>query len=108
MNIRSIKNSIRWKIVLIYCILVFIATTIVGVFLMSRMEEYYINSARTNMRKLVEESSLTDLPKKYRRALMRGRRGFLRKFLSWTRLFISLRRAMRAAARALWIFSTAI
>ena len=59
MNIRSIKNSIRWKIVLIYCILVFIATTIVGVFLMSRMEEYYINSARTNMRKLVEESSLT-------------------------------------------------
>ena len=60
MNIHGIKNSIRWKIVLIYCILVFIATTIVGVFLLSRMEEYYINSARTNMTKIVEESNLAE------------------------------------------------
>ena len=47
------RSSIRWKIVLIYCILVFIATTIVGVFLMSSMEEYYINSAKNNMQNTV-------------------------------------------------------
>lgn len=59
MNIYGRKySSIRWKIVLIYCILVFIATTIVGVFLMSRMEEYYIDSARNNMERTVRGGTL--------------------------------------------------
>ncbi len=52
------RSSIRWKIVLIYCILVFIATTIVGVFLMSSMEEYYINSAKNNMQNTVRGGTL--------------------------------------------------
>lgn len=51
-------SSIRFKIILIYCMLVFIATTIIGVFLMSQMENYYIDSIRTNMEKTASESGL--------------------------------------------------
>lgn len=59
MNVRARgRRSIRYKIVLIYCLLVFIATTIIGVFLMSQMEDYYINSVRTNMKNTVEEGTL--------------------------------------------------
>lgn len=59
MNIRGRGHrSIRFKIVLIYCLLVFIATTIIGVFLVSQMEDYYINSVRTNMKNTVEEGTL--------------------------------------------------
>lgn len=44
-------SSIRWKIVFIYFLLVFIATTIIGVFIMSQLEAYYINSIRDNILK---------------------------------------------------------
>ena len=45
-------SSIRWKIVFIYFLLVFIATTIIGVFIMSQLEAYYKDSIRDDIRKL--------------------------------------------------------
>ncbi|MDD2189752.1 MAG: ATP-binding protein [Eubacteriales bacterium] len=51
-------SGIRWKIVFIYFLLVFIATTIIGVFIMSQLEAYYKNSIRNNMSDLVLESTL--------------------------------------------------
>ncbi|QHI72212.1 cell wall metabolism sensor histidine kinase WalK [Aminipila terrae] len=46
MNLRKFSHSMRWKLVLIYCLLVFIATTIIGVLIMSRLETYYIDSTK--------------------------------------------------------------
>ncbi len=51
-------TSIRGRIVLIYCLLVFIATTIIGVFIMSQLEAYYINSTKDNLSQAVQEGSL--------------------------------------------------
>lgn len=51
-------SSIRGRIVLIYCLLVFIATTIIGVFIMSQLESYYLNSTKENLTQAVEEGSL--------------------------------------------------
>lgn len=48
-------SSIRWKLVFIYFLLVFIATTIIGVFIMSQLEAYYKDSIRDNMTKMVGE-----------------------------------------------------
>ncbi len=52
-------SSIRWKIVFIYFLLVFIATTIIGVFIMSQLEAYYIDSIRSNISKTVEGTLLS-------------------------------------------------
>lgn len=51
-------SSMRWKIVFIYFLLVFIATTIIGVFIMSQLEAYYKNSIRENITGTVEKSTL--------------------------------------------------
>ncbi len=51
-------SSIRWKIVFIYFLLVFIATTIIGVFIMSQLEAYYKDSVQDNIRKSVESVTL--------------------------------------------------
>jgi len=48
-------SSIRWKIVFIYFLLVFIATTIIGVFIMSQLEAYYKDSIRANITKMVQD-----------------------------------------------------
>lgn len=48
-------SSIRWKIVFIYFLLVFIATTIIGVFIMSQLEAYYKDSIRSNITKMVKD-----------------------------------------------------
>lgn len=62
MNIRAkTYSSIRAKIILIYCMLVFIATTIMGVFLIGQMEAYYIDSIRNNMRKNAADGGLIDI-----------------------------------------------
>lgn len=47
-------SSIRWRIVFIYFLLVFIATTIIGVFIMSQLEAYYKDSIRGNITKTVQ------------------------------------------------------
>ena len=51
-------SSIRWKIVFIYFLLVFIATTIIGVFIMNQLDAYYKNSIRDNINKMVNKSTL--------------------------------------------------
>jgi len=53
--------NLRWKIVLIYCLLVFIAITITGVFIMSSLEDYYISSLRGNLTKTVQGGTLSSL-----------------------------------------------
>lgn len=51
-------SSIRWKIVFIYFLLVFIATTIIGVFIMSQLEAYYKDSIRKNITDTIQEGTL--------------------------------------------------
>jgi two-component system sensor histidine kinase VicK len=51
-------SSIRWRIVFIYFLLVFIATTIIGVFIMSQLEAYYQNSVRSRITDTVREGTL--------------------------------------------------
>ncbi len=55
----KLGRSIRWKLVLVYVLLVFIATTIIGVFLTSQLEKYYTNSIRQNIENTVNEGALT-------------------------------------------------
>lgn len=55
---RSAHSSVRWRIVLIYFMLVFIAMTIVSVFLIERIETYQINALRDNISNTVSGSNL--------------------------------------------------
>lgn len=55
----KLGRSIRWKLVLVYVLLVFIATTIIGVFLTSQLEKYYTNSIRQDIKNTVNEGALT-------------------------------------------------
>ncbi|MGI6727122.1 MAG: ATP-binding protein [Anaerovoracaceae bacterium] len=59
MIIKNRLNSIRWRIVLIYFLLVFIAMTITGVFIMSELEAYQMESIRNNFTKIVKENILS-------------------------------------------------
>lgn len=58
MKVKKRWSSIRWKIVFIYFLLVFIATTIIGVFIMSQLESYYKNSISSNITDTVQEGTL--------------------------------------------------
>ena len=58
---KGLTIPLRWKIVLLYCLLVFIAITIIGVFIMSNLEDYYINSARVDLTKTVQGGTLISL-----------------------------------------------
>ncbi|MCQ2565949.1 MAG: cell wall metabolism sensor histidine kinase WalK [Clostridia bacterium] len=51
-------SSVRWRIVLVYFLLVFIAMTIVSVFLMGRIEDYQLDSLTENITNTVNESNL--------------------------------------------------
>lgn len=51
-------NSIRWRIVLIYFLLVFIAMTIIGVVIMNQLEDYQMQSVEKNLTKIVKESMI--------------------------------------------------
>ncbi len=53
-------SSVQWRIVLIYFMLVFIAMTIVSVFLLDRIEVYQLASLRDNIKNTVSESNLLD------------------------------------------------
>lgn len=61
MNVRQFGRSMRWKLVLIYCLLVFIATTIIGVLIMSKLENYYIDSTKANLQKTLQEGLISSL-----------------------------------------------
>ncbi len=52
-------SSIRFRIVLIYFLLVFIAMTIIGVFMMSQLESYQMELIRSNFTKAVQESVIS-------------------------------------------------
>ena len=58
---KRLSFTLRWKIVLIYCLLVFIAITILGVLSMRSFENYYINSVRTNLTNMVQGGTLVSL-----------------------------------------------
>jgi len=58
---KTFNIAIRWKIVMIYCLLVFIAITIIGVSIMRNFEDYYINSVRSNLTNTVQGSTLVSL-----------------------------------------------
>ena len=58
---KGLTFTIRWKIVLIYCLLVFVAITIIGVFIMGNLEKYYINSVRVNLTNTVSGGTLVSL-----------------------------------------------
>ncbi len=49
-------SSIRFRIVLIYFLLVFIAMTVIGVFIMNELEDYQMELIRSNFTKTVQES----------------------------------------------------
>ena len=49
-------SSIRFRIVLIYFLLVFIAMTVIGVFIMNELEDYQMELIRSNFTKIVQES----------------------------------------------------
>ena len=59
MILKKSWKSIRWRIVLIYFLLVFIAMTIAGVFIMSELEAYQMESTRSNFTKIVQENILS-------------------------------------------------
>jgi two-component system sensor histidine kinase VicK len=58
MSIQKKSRGIRLRIVLIYCLLVFIATTIIGVFIMSETEEYLRGTVGDNMKNSLQEGTL--------------------------------------------------
>ena len=60
---RKLWNSIRWKIVFIYFLLVFIAMTIIGVFILNQLESYYMNSVRKDFTKVVADGILVSFNK---------------------------------------------
>lgn len=56
MFLRKIWSTIRFRIVLIYFLLVFIAMTVIGVFMMSQLEAYQMDLIRDNFTRIVQES----------------------------------------------------
>ena len=47
-------SSIKWKFILVYFLLVFIAMAIVGIFIVGRLEDQQIDSATNNMEQHVK------------------------------------------------------
>ena len=48
------KNSIKWRIIVTYLIIVFIAMTISGVFITNKLESYQLDSIQTKSQKTAE------------------------------------------------------
>lgn len=67
------SKSIRWKIVIIYCLLVFVAMAMVGVFLISRLDAYYKASMRENLTQIVNEGTLLSTMADYDSLAMHSR-----------------------------------
>lgn len=56
MFLKRIWSTIRFRIVLIYFLLIFIAMTVIGVFMMSQLEAYQMDLIRNNFTRIVQES----------------------------------------------------
>ncbi len=54
-------HSIRWRIVLIYFLLVFIVMAVVGVFILGQLRDYQMASVRSNFTKIVQENILSGM-----------------------------------------------
>ena len=54
------KASVRWRLVLVYFVLVFVAMSIISVFLLNRIEKYQLSSLQENIDGSVNESGLMD------------------------------------------------
>ncbi len=52
-------SSIRWKIVFIYFLLVFIAMSIIGVFITNQLEAYHMDAVRQDFTKIVDDGILS-------------------------------------------------
>ncbi len=52
------KGSVRWRLVLIYFLLVFIAMVVISVFLLNRIEAYQLSSLQQNIDSTVRESGM--------------------------------------------------
>lgn len=61
MNFKLFKDSMRLKLVLIYCLLVFIATTVIGVLVVSELDKYYMESSGQNIINTVKEGIIPSL-----------------------------------------------
>ncbi len=59
MFLKKIWSTIRFRIVLIYFLLVFIAMTVIGVFMMSQLEAYQMDLIRKNFTRIVQESIIS-------------------------------------------------
>lgn len=51
-------NSISWKLVFVYFVLVFIATSILGMFIIDRMDDYYMKSIRNNISRTIKQGEI--------------------------------------------------
>ena len=78
-------SSMRWKIVFMYVLLVFIATTIIGVFIMSQLDAYYNRSVTSNLRKIVKETTLLTSIQAYE-SLAANRNEIQKSLDNWARL----------------------
>lgn len=65
MQKKTVKGSVRWRIVLIYFLLVFIAMAIVSVYLMGSIENYQLTSLKQNIERNVNESNLLSTLSRY-------------------------------------------
>ena len=64
-NKKSVTGSVRWRIVMIYFMLIFIAMTIVSVYLMGSIERYQLNSLKQNIELNISESNLLSSLSRY-------------------------------------------
>ena len=65
MQKKTVKGSVRWRIVLIYFLLVFIAMAIVSVYLMGSIENYQLTSLKQNIERNISESNLLSTLSRY-------------------------------------------
>ncbi len=55
---KQMLNSIRYRIVLVYVLLIFIAMTLLGVFIVNQLEGYYLDTVSKNLDKFVNNGTL--------------------------------------------------
>ena len=55
------KGSVGVRLIIIYFLLVFIALTIVGVFIMQQLEAYHMENIRSSLTKVAQEGVLKSL-----------------------------------------------
>ncbi len=65
MYIKNAFKSMKWKLVLVYCLLVFITMTVIGVIIVNKFEEYHISLIKGNLVKTLEAGTLISSLEKY-------------------------------------------